>query len=244
MALGNLAPQGAIRLSVPPFSVLVTQYSLFVSRGSSIAQPAAMLDVLTMLAVACYAVNGALKALQKEMDFFGAVVIALVTAVGGGTLRDMLLSRPVFWVHDPRYVYVGTAIAALVVVATRLVRAPSRSVVVTDALGLALFAVIGAHVACSTGAPLVTAILTGAMTGFAGGIARDVLCGEVPRVLKRDIHATAAIAGSATYVLLRRAGAGEAANLAAGMAVVLLIRAVESWSGIHLPTLRIPDDAD
>ena len=119
-------------------------------------------------------------------------------------------------------------------------RPPSKSVPVTDALGLALFAVIGAQTADRTGVPAVTAILTGAMTGFVGGIARDVLCGEVPRVLKRDIHATAALAGAALFVALRRTGAGEGPCAVAAMASVLAIRAVELRWGIHLPTLRVP----
>lgn len=197
-----------------------------------------MLHALTMIAVACYAVNGALKALRKEMDVFGALVIALVTAVGGGTVRDVLLGRPIFWVHDPRYLYVGATTAAVTVLVTRFARPPSRSVVVTDAFGLALFAVIGAHVANATGAPLVPAVLTGAMTGFGGGVARDVLCGEVPRVLKRDVHATAALTGSAAYVLLQRGGTHEIGSLVAGILVVLLIRAVEIRWGLHLPMLR------
>lgn len=192
-----------------------------------------------MVAVTCYAVNGALKAMQKRMDFFGALVIALVTAIGGGTVRDLLLRLPVFWVHDPTFLYVGACTAALVVLATRLVQVPSRAVVVTDALGLALFAVIGAHVARSTGVPRVPAILTGAMTGFGGGVVRDLLCGEMPRVLKRDVHATAAITGAAAYLLLFARTGSEPLSLTAAIALVLLIRAVEVWWGFHLPMLRV-----
>lgn len=197
-----------------------------------------MLQSLTMVAVMCYAVNGALKALQKRMDFFGALVIALVTAIGGGTVRDVLLRLPVFWVRDPAFLYVGTCTAALVVLATRFVRVPSRAVVVTDALGLALFAVIGAHVARITGVPRVPAILTGAMTGFGGGVVRDLLCGEMPRVLKRDIHATAAITGAATYLVLFAGTSNESLSLSSAIALVLLIRAIEVRWGFHLPTLR------
>lgn len=198
-----------------------------------------MLQGLTMVAVMCYAVNGALKAMQKRMDFFGALVIALVTAIGGGTVRDVLLRLPVFWVHDPTFLYVGACTAALVVLATRLVQVPSRAVVVTDALGLALFAVIGAHVARATGVPRVPAILTGAMTGFGGGVVRDLLCGEMPRVLKRDVHATAAITGAAAYLLLFARTGNEPSSFTLAIALVLLIRAVEVWWGFHLPMLRL-----
>lgn len=198
-----------------------------------------MYESLTMIAVACFALSGALKALQKGMDFFGAIVIALVTAVGGGTVRDLLLGRPVFWVHDPIFLHIGAASATLVVLGTRLARPPAQSVLATDAVGLSLFAVIGAHTAYATGVPAATGILTGAMTGFVGGIVRDVLCGEIPRVLQEDIHATAAIAGAALYVGLRSLGVGDVASAALGIAAVLTIRVVELRYGIHLPTLRM-----
>lgn len=192
-----------------------------------------------MLAVACYAVNGSLKALQKGMDFFGAVVIALVTAVGGGTARDLLLRQDVFWVRDPLYVHVGAAVATAVVLATRFARAPSRLVPITDALGLSLFAVIGAHSAQATGVAPMIAVLTGAMTGFVGGIVRDILCGEIPRVLKRDIHATAALAGAGLYVLLLHTGVGERTATSVAASAVFVVRLVEIRWGIHLPTLRM-----
>ena len=198
-----------------------------------------MFEFLTIIAVACFAVSGALKALQQDMEFFGAVVIALVTAVGGGTVRDVLLSRPIFWVHDPIFLHVGGAAATVVVLATRVARVPSHSLPITDALGLSLFAVIGAHTAYATGVPPITAILTGAMTGFVGGIVRDVLCGEVPRVLKQDVHATAAIAGAALFVGLRLLGVGDVASAAIAMPSVLAMRLVELRWGIHLPMLRL-----
>ena len=200
-----------------------------------------MLHFLTVLAVICYAINGALKAIEKRMDVFGTVVIALVTAIGGGTVRDLLLRRAVFWVGDPRFLYVGAATAILVLAAVRLARPPSRALAVTDSLGLALFAVIGATVAEAAGVPFVSAVLTGAMTGFAGGIVRDVLCGEVPKVLKRDIHATAAILGSASFLLLRRAGLGELQSQAIGVAVVLVLRALEYGFG---PWILVPNGGD
>jgi uncharacterized membrane protein YeiH len=196
-----------------------------------------MLDLLTVLAVICYAINGSLKAIQKQMDIFGTLVIALVTAIGGGTLRDLLLGRSVFWVVDPLFLYVGAATGILVLAATRVACVPTRSVLVTDSLGLALFAVIGATVAGAAGVPLVSAVLTGAMTGFAGGIARDVLCGEVPRVLKRDIHATAALTGSACFLLLQRAGIAEVKCQTAGIILVVVIRALEHRFGPFLLVL-------
>lgn len=203
-----------------------------------------VLHFLTVLAVVCYAINGSLKAIAKQMDVFGTLVIALVTAIGGGTVRDLLLRRPVFWVGDPIFLYVGAATGILVLVATRLARAPTRALLITDTLGLSLFAVIGASVAGTAGVPLVSAILTGAMTGFAGGIVRDVLCGEVPRVLTRDIHATAAISGSASFLLLRGVGVGETGAQCVGIALVIALRALEYRFGPALPILAGKDPPD
>lgn len=208
--------------------------------GVALAYDAKVLRILTTLAVACYAANGALKAIRHEMDFVGALAIAMVTAVGGGTARDLLLGRPVFWIHDPLFLYVSGVTAVAAVAATAFARPGPQLLLVTDTIGLALFAVIGAHAANAAGAPLVSTVLTGGLTGFGGGIARDLLCGEVPRVLKRDIHATAAISGATVYVLIQRGGGSVASGLGAGIFTVVLLRTIETRWGIHFRFLRMP----
>src|ERR1700722_18404539 len=140
-----------------------------------------VLFILSMLGVAVFAASGALAAGRKNFDLLGVVVIALVTAVGGGTLRDLLLDRhPIFWVKDPSHLTVILASAALTLAYVRFRKPPLAALAVADAFGLALFTISGAEVAEAQGLPWLTVIVMGTVTGSAGGVLRDVLNREVP----------------------------------------------------------------
>lgn len=158
-----------------------------------------MFFLLSLLGVGVFAASGALAAGRKQFDWLGVVVIALVTAVGGGTLRDLLLDRhPIFWVCDPSHLTVILAAAVLTLAYVRFRQPPRGSLAVADALGLALFSISGAQVAEEKGLPALTVVFMGTVTGSAGGILRDVLCGEVPLLFQQtDLYATASIAGVA-----------------------------------------------
>ncbi len=158
---------------------------------------------LDLFGTAVFAISGAMSAGRKQMDIFGAVVLAMVTAVGGGTFRDLVLGRvPVFWIHDPTYVWltIGAGMAAFVV--AHYARYLSRWLALADAVGLATFTVIGTQIAMAYDVSEVIAVMMGVMTGVLGGILRDLLSGEIPLVLRREIYATAALAGAVVYVLL------------------------------------------
>ncbi|HLL40101.1 MAG TPA: TRIC cation channel family protein, partial [Rubrobacteraceae bacterium] len=145
-----------------------------------------VLYLLTLLGVAFFAVSGALRAGEKEMDFFGVVVIAAITATGGGTIRDVLLgTQPVFWIEDINFLLVSAAAATTTVLYIRLREPPINSLLVTDAFGLAVATVIGAQAAAEAGASPLIVVVMGVTTGVAGGILRDVLCAEVPLILKK-----------------------------------------------------------
>jgi uncharacterized membrane protein YeiH len=198
---------------------------------------------LDLLGVAVFAVSGALAAGRKRLDVLGAVVLALVTAVGGGTLRDVLLDRhPIFWIAHPSYLLVIVATALATVVYVRFLRPPAQSLQVADALGLALFAIAGAQVADARGLSAATVVFMGTITGVAGGVLRDVLTAEIPVVLRpSQLYATAAIAGTGLYVGLERLGVDAGVAAAAGMVVVVSIRlAALAWD-LRLPTMRMPD---
>ena len=163
--------------------------------------------VLDLFGVAVFAVSGALTAGRKSMDLFGVVVIAVITAIGGGTVRDLLLDRrPIFWIEDPTYLLVCVLAAGATLAYARLFRPPRHSLLVADAFGLAVFTFIGARMAYEAGVPAPIVILMGTVTGVAGGIMRDVLCTEVPLILRREIYATAAIAGAVVLVVLTNLG--------------------------------------
>lgn len=201
-----------------------------------------MLYLLDLAGVAVFAVSGALAAGHIGLDLLGVIVLAAVTAIGGGTLRDLLLNRhPIFWIRDPRYLYVIGATAVLTVLGARLQPFPhGDTLLVADALGLALFALTGAELAEEAKLPAVIVVLTGTMTGVAGGVVRDMLTAQVPLILRHDIYATAAIAGIVLYLLLQKLGVPRGVAFAAGLIAVAGLRLASIAWGLQLPVFRAP----
>ena len=198
-------------------------------------------DLLDLAGVAVYAVSGALAAGRKSLDLVGVVVVASVTAIGGGTVRDLLLDRhPVFWIARPTYLYVIIVAALATVAWSRRFRPPALSLAVADALGLALFTVSGAQIAEARGLSGVVVVLMATLTGVAGGVLRDVLAAEIPMILRKgQLYATASIAGAAVYLLLQSfLDRTSAALLAMAFTAVLRIAAIV-WD-LTLPVFRIP----
>ncbi|MEM9385229.1 MAG: trimeric intracellular cation channel family protein [Pseudomonadota bacterium] len=194
---------------------------------------------LEMLGTAAFAVSGALAAARKGMDIFGFLVLAVLPAVAGGTLRDLILDRvPVFWVADVRYVSVAM-IAAVIVYVTAYEPGGRRQVLIwMDAMGLALFAALGAQVSLQHGAGAIVAIMLGVTTAVAGGMIRDVICNEIPLILRGEIYATAAFVAST--VLVAGSLVGLRAQVALGLAVLcgLSVRASAIVFGWSLPQAR------
>jgi uncharacterized membrane protein YeiH len=162
------------------------------------------LELIDYAGVAVFAISGALAAARKNLDLLGVVVIATVTAIGGGTLRDVLLNRDVFWIVQPGHLYVILVAAIATLAYTRRFSAPERALAVADALGLAFFSISGAQIAEAQGHSGVVAVVMGTLTGVAGGVMRDVLSAEIPLILRKgQIYATAAIVGVILYLLLQ-----------------------------------------
>ena len=196
-----------------------------------------MIYLLDIFGVAVFAISGALTAGRKGMDLFGVVVVAIVAAIGGGTLRDVLLDRPVFWISDPTYLFAILSAVAALLVYVRFFRPPAGSLLVADAFGLSLFTVTGAQTAELAGAGTPIVIVMGAMTGTAGGLLRDVLCAEVPLVLRRDIYATASVAGAALFVLLGWLDVSRALAAPAAMALIFALRLAAIRYDLHAPSV-------
>ena len=192
-------------------------------------------------AVAICAITAVLAAEGKRMDLFGVLVLALVTAVGGGTLRDLCLGvRPVLWVEQPPVVWTALIAATVTFVIVRFVHLPGRLLAVADAFGLALFGIVGTEKALAHGAPGLVAVLLGIVTGVAGGILRDVLRREIPWVFQAEVelYATALLAGALVFVLLREWLPPSESHRYIGMAVILAIRfAAMRWK-LRLPSFQ------
>lgn len=199
-----------------------------------------LLYILDLLGVAVFAASGTLAGVAAQFDLLGVVVIASITAVGGGTIRDVLLSRhPIFWIKDSGPIYAILLGTALTLAWTQFRPVPVSALAVADALGLAVFAISGAQVAEKTGCRALVVILMGTLTGAGGGVMRDVLSGKVPLILRSDIYASAAIAGIAVYLLLRAAKAPTAAAFAAGFLVVAGTRLAAIAYDLRLPVLTM-----
>ena len=166
-----------------------------------------LIYVLDLAGTAVFASSGAIMAARLRMDPFGMMVLASLPAVGGGTLRDLILGvRPVFWVADPNYLFVimATALATMMFV-NHLNRIPEKLLLVLDALGLALFCIVGARKSLQFDTSWTIAVVMGVMTGVAGGMMRDIVCRQIPMILRKEIYATACIAGALVFIGLRRA---------------------------------------
>ena len=198
--------------------------------------------VLDLLGVAVFAVSGVLAAGRKSLDLLGVLVIATLTAIGGGTIRDLLLDRhPIFWISQPTYLVVISVAAALTIIYVRVRRPPGDALLYADALGLALFTIAGAQIAEAAGLSPIIVVLMATITGVAGGVLRDVLCAEIPLILRRDIYATAAIVGASAYLLAEMLGAPRPWASGLGMAAVAVLRVVAIARGLALPTFRLPE---
>jgi len=189
--------------------------------------------------VAVFAASGVLAARDRDLDLLGVVVVAAITAVGGGTLRDLLLDRhPIFWVTDSWYLIVITAATILTVTYMRVRPPPRTTLLLADALGLALFALSGAQVAESAQCPSLIVVLMGTVTGVTGGILRDVVTARAPLILQREIYATAAIAGVALYLALQAFGTPKSLAFGVGMILIVALRVFAIRWGLHLPAIR------
>jgi len=200
-----------------------------------------MQPLLDHVGVFVAAITGVLAARGKRVDLFGVLVLALVTAFGGGTVRDVLVGdTPVFWLRDPGLLLNATLAALLTFVVARQWALPMGALLVADAFALSAFSMIGTQkgIVMQFSAPV--AVLLGVVTGVAGGILRDVLTGEVPLVFRPEIrlYATAALAGAALCVALYAAGTGLTPAAVAGAALVLGLRLAGIYWNISLPVFK------
>ena len=193
---------------------------------------------VTLLAVIVSSASGVLKAGFKQFDLFGVIIIAIATGLGGGSLRDMLLDRDVFWIRDQVFFIASLGSAIAVFIAARLMVIPPKLFLVADAAGLATFGIAGTLVSLMVGAPLLVASFMGVMTGTMGGIFRDVLCNEPPVVFLSPLYATVSWAGSLLFIGLLYSG--QDITLAAVIAglVIFISRLLAIQYDISLPKFR------
>jgi uncharacterized membrane protein YeiH len=201
------------------------------------------LDLLVFfqfIGVAAFAVSGALVAGERQMDWFGVVVMGVIVAVGGGTLRDMMLgATPVFWIASPWYVAVATLFALATIPLVRWGISVRRPMLIADAVGLSVFAVLGARKSLELGTPGSIAIIMGIVTGIFGGVICDVLANRTPIILRKEVYALAALAGGLAFVLAQHFGLSAALSLWGSICVALALRLLALARRWSIPIFKI-----
>lgn len=191
-----------------------------------------------LAAVAVFAMTGGLVASRKEMDFVAFLWLGVVTGVGGGTVRDLLLGVPVFWVREPVYVIVSLVAAGAVYLTAHMVWSRYRVLLWLDAIGLALVSIAGAAKGLDAGAGPVVAVVMGVITAAVGGIIRDVIGHEPSIILRREIYVTASVLGAVLFVVLDQTGVDRRVAATAGFASALVLRGFAIRNGWSLPAYR------
>lgn len=196
-----------------------------------------LLYALDLLGTAAFAASGAWAGVRREMDLFGVVLLGLVTAIGGGTMRDLLLGAPPFILKDETYLYLSLIVSLLVFVFHQKMEFLQHPLLYFDAIGLGTFAVIGTGKALDYHIGFFGSVMMGVMTATAGGMARDVLSSRVPLVLQKEVYASACIAGSILLYLLHLTTLPMSWALVISAMTVILLRLLAIKKGWSLPRI-------
>lgn len=195
-------------------------------------------QVLDVLATLAFAISGASVAMDKRLDVFGVLIIAFVTSVGGGTLRDVLIGQtPVAWMTNMTYVYVIFGATVFTIIFRRNMNYLRTSLFLFDTIGIGLYTVVGVEKGLMVGLHPIICVALGTMTACFGGVVRDTLCNEIPVVFRREIYATACIAGGVVYFALRQLPIDNNIVFVIAAVTVITIRLVVVKFKISLPSI-------
>ena len=197
--------------------------------------------IFELAGIAIFAITGVLAVARRGLDVLGAIMLGLVTALGGGTLRDLIIRGPVFWLEDFNYVWAGIAGALAAFWIGWFFRSTYRGLLYLDAAGAAIFTVIAANKVLAYGLSAPTAVVLGVLTGIGGGLIRDVLAGRPTLLMSREIYATPILCGCTVFVLCRTTIPEFAYATSLGVAVIFALRALAIHEHLEMPvwlTLR------
>jgi uncharacterized membrane protein YeiH len=202
--------------------------------------PMTMIQLFNYAGIFVFAATGALAASRRQLDIIAFIFLAAVTGIGGGTLRDLILGVPVFWVKDPGNLLVCAGAAVLVYFSANLLESRYRVLLWLDAIGLAAYSVIGAAKSLALGFDWSIAVVTGIMTATFGGILRDIISGEPSVLMRREIYVTAALAGSVAYIILHALSFELELSAIAAALAAFVVRGGALYFGWALPTYHKP----
>lgn len=195
--------------------------------------------ILDLLGTMAFAISGTLAAMHKRLDLFGVLIIAFVTAVGGGTLRDILIDRTlVSWMQDLNYLYVIIGATIFTIIIRKKIDYLRTSLFLFDTIGLGIFTIVGTEIGIQQQLHPVISIILGTLTATFGGVIRDILCNEIPVIFKKEIYASACIAGSICFILLSNLEIDTNTNYIITTLIVISIRLIAVKFKLSLPTLK------
>lgn len=198
-----------------------------------------LIYILDLIGTFVFAISGLRLAAKKEMDLFGAAVIACVTAVGGGTTRDVLLgASPVSWISNPHYsIAIILAIPVTFLFHSYIVKL-KRTIFIFDSIGIALFTISGMEKALDYGLNPAMAMVLGMVSAVVGGVIRDILCNEIPLIFRKEIYATACLIGAFFFFILTELGLNKEVNYLLTTSIIFIIRVVSIKYNLSIPRMK------
>lgn len=193
--------------------------------------------LIDILGTISFAISGALTAMKKKMDLFGIFIIGFVTAVGGGTLRDILIDANVAWMRDLTFVYVIIVATIVAIIFRKKLNYVRKSLFLFDTIGIALYTVVGVEKGIAADFPALICIALGTMSACFGGVIRDILCNEIPVIFRKNIYATACIVGGLVYFLLIKLQLTENLVVIISFSMVITIRLLAVTFNWSLPSI-------
>nr|WP_297918540.1 trimeric intracellular cation channel family protein [uncultured Allomuricauda sp.] len=195
-------------------------------------------QLVDVFGTVAFAVSGVLVAMEKRLDLFGVLIIAFVTAIGGGTLRDLLIGNtPVIWMRDLTYVIIIPVTMTFTIIFSKQLKYLRTSLFLFDTIGIGLYTLLGIEKGLEANLSPIMCIALGTITASFGGVLRDILCNEIPVIFRKEIYATACILGGALYFILKSSGVVEEYAYVSAILLVILLRILAVRFGISLPSI-------
>ncbi|WP_037373774.1 trimeric intracellular cation channel family protein [Salinimicrobium xinjiangense] len=199
-----------------------------------------LFNILDLLGTVAFAISGALAAMNRRLDLFGIFIIAFVTAIGGGTVRDMLIGNtPVTWMENIIYIYLIGVVTIFAIIFRRKLNHLKKSLFLFDTIGLGVFTITGVEMGIQNDLNPIISITLGAMTGTFGGVIRDILCNEIPVIFRKEIYATASITGGLAFIILHEIGVNQDIIYVGTSLTVIIIRLIVVKYHISLPSFYL-----
>ena len=200
-------------------------------------------NILNLLGTVAFAISGALSAMNRRLDLFGIFIIAFVTAIGGGTIRDILIgSTPVTWMENTIYIYLIGLVTILAIIFRKKLDHLKKSLFLFDSIGLGIFTITGVELGIQNDLNPIISITLGTMTGTFGGVVRDILCNEIPVIFRKEIYATACIVGGLAFIFFYELGMAQDVIYIITSVTVIVIRLLAVKFHISLPSFYLSQE--